>query len=96
MESHLVCIANNAYPAPSLRWYNNDVDISEYATTQLTKNSNGRFDAISTLTFTPTRVDNQHFIKCLVQHESLVEPYPVHEIQIDVDCKYTHKFCSSR
>ncbi|XP_072013084.1 nephrin-like isoform X2 [Amphiura filiformis] len=85
IEAHLVCIANNAYPAPSLRWYNNDGDISEFANLRLTKNSNGRFDAISTLTFVPTRVDNQHTIKCLVQHESLSEPYPVDTLRIDVD-----------
>ena len=95
IEAHLVCIANNAYPAPTVRWHNNQVDISEFATTQLTKNSNGRFDAISTLTFTPTREDNDHFIKCLVQHESLREPFPVDQVKIDVDCKYMNFFCIS-
>ena len=85
--AQMVCVAHNGYPAPALRWYNNDVDISENADVHLTKNADGRFDAISTLNFEPARADNQHMIKCLAQHESLSEPYPADSLKIDVDCE---------
>ncbi|XP_072035575.1 uncharacterized protein [Amphiura filiformis] len=86
-ESQLECQANGAYPTGTLHWFLNNIEITDSSLQTDTMNSNGRYNMMSTLTYTMIREQNQQQIRCEAQHETLTSPLLSSDVSINV------KFC---
>ncbi|XP_077861494.1 uncharacterized protein LOC102805599 [Saccoglossus kowalevskii] len=65
----LICRASRAKPVAKLRWYKDDEELMETVETY-EESSDGSFNTINTLQFTPRKSDNGAILKC----ESYQEP----------------------
>ena len=83
----LECRADGAFPKGDLHWFEGNQEVTD-KTLDNNLNLNGRYDIISTITFVPTRNDNEKYIKCTVSHESLKPGEDKSaSVMINVKCK---------
>ncbi|XP_072035744.1 uncharacterized protein [Amphiura filiformis] len=85
--SQLECQANDAYPTGTLHWFLNNIEITDSSAQTDSMNSNGRYNMMSTLTYTMSREQNQQQIRCEAHHETLTSPLQSSDVSINV------KFC---
>ncbi|XP_041470008.1 uncharacterized protein LOC121419617 [Lytechinus variegatus] len=64
METNVTCKAVNGYPAPVIHWYIGSRNVTGHSSMRISVNSADRYDAESTLTFTPHKFDHGKRLLC--------------------------------
>nr|XP_054760911.1 synaptogenesis protein syg-2-like [Lytechinus pictus] len=64
METNVTCKAVNGYPAPVIHWYIGSRNVTGHSSLKISVNNADRYDAESTLTFTPNRFDHGKRLLC--------------------------------
>ncbi|XP_041470339.1 synaptogenesis protein syg-2-like [Lytechinus variegatus] len=72
METNVTCKAVNGYPAPVIHWYIGSRNVTGHSSMKISVNSADRYDAESTLTFTPNRFDHGKYILCQAVQPTLI------------------------
>ncbi|XP_022109081.1 cell adhesion molecule 3-like [Acanthaster planci] len=86
VESVLRCTARGFRPAVNLEWYKNDVHITTGVSEDApTDNGDGTFDSSGTLTFTPTRQDNEAILECRTTGQMVA---PAKTVSVTLNVQY--------
>ena len=64
IQTNIRCRANNGYPAPLIHWYIGPTNVTENSSRMASLNVGIRYDAESTLMFTPQRSDHGKRLLC--------------------------------
>ncbi|XP_030834404.1 synaptogenesis protein syg-2-like [Strongylocentrotus purpuratus] len=64
IETNVTCTAVNGYPAPLIHWYIGSTNVTQDSSFKTSVNEIGRYDAESTLTLIPKRIDHGKPLIC--------------------------------
>ena len=64
IETIVSCIAVNGYPAPLIHWYIGSMNVTQDSSIKTSVNVDDRYDAESTLTLIPKRIDHGKHLLC--------------------------------
>ncbi|XP_041469978.1 nephrin-like [Lytechinus variegatus] len=82
IEATVICKVANGYPAPCIYWYIGSRNVTGHSSLNISENDAGRYDAESTLTFIPKRLDHGKHLLCLAVLPTLSTTWSVNDSMV--------------
>ena len=89
IEAIVRCSAVNGYPAPLIHWYIGSRNVTYDSSVKYSVNEADRYDAVSTLTLIPKRIDHGKPLLCQAVQPTLPPMRPVNDSMVfNISCEY--------
>ena len=103
IKTNVSCRAANGYPAPLIHWYIGSKNVTHDSSLKTSLNEADRYDAESTLTLIPKRIDNGKALICQAVQSTThalqaVQPTELpmrsmnYSIVLNISCEYPFSF----